>query len=670
MATAGSIVVDLLMRTASFESDTKRAESIAKKRADAIDKAFSEMGKKIGLAATAAGGAIAAMVVSTANAAKEISNLANLSGAGTEEFQRFAAGAKSVGIEQDKLGDIFKDFREKVGEFVQTGGGGMKDFFEQIAPKVGITADAFRNLSGPQALQLYVDTLEKAGLSQEQMSFYLESMASDTTALIPLLRDGGKEMTALGDAAAQTGQIMSDQTIYAAKQLSIQMDEFKGQLAGVRNEIVGALLPALVEVANQMKAVSGQGSAVSAIGSGIATVFETVTALGINVAYVLKQIGNEIGGIGAQAAAVLRGNFAQAAEIGRMMKADAAAARAQVDKDTEAIINARNKIIGTGSGVRGAGFADPRLLGTVPTVGAWAPPGKTTTTKPPRTSSSRASTTKDDAPFIGPMPNVDMMEKYLELEREAVSLRRSLMTDGEIRNEQEAKYFELLGEGLITQEEFNRAMGELAPKAIEAMTEMDEFAKSAAQNMQSAFADFLFDPFKDGLGGMLKGFGQTIQRMIAEAASAQLMKAMFGDMGKTGSIGGWAGQALGLAGALFGGSSGAAASGAVGAAAGASSYAASASELTKSAFSFGGFRASGGSVATGHAYMVGERGPEMFVPSSAGAILPTGSQAGGQSSEYNINVTVPAGSSQETRRAAAAGAREALGFINQAGRYA
>ena len=169
---------------------------------------------------------------------------------------------------------------------------------------------------------------------------------------------------------------------------------------------------------------------------------------------------------------------------------------------------------------------------------------------------------------------------------------------------------------------------------------------------------------------MLKGFGQTMQRMIAEAASAQLMKAMFGDMGKTGSIGGWAGQALGLAGALFGGGSGAAASGAAGAAAGASSYAASASELTKSAFSFGGFRASGGSVATGHAYMVGERGPEMFVPSSAGAILPTGTQPGGQRSEYNINVTVPAGSSQETRRAAAAGAREALGFINQAGRYA
>ena len=55
MASIGSLTVSLLMATGQFETDTKRAESIAKKRAEAIDKAFSEMGRKIGLAATAAG---------------------------------------------------------------------------------------------------------------------------------------------------------------------------------------------------------------------------------------------------------------------------------------------------------------------------------------------------------------------------------------------------------------------------------------------------------------------------------------------------------------------------------------------------------------------------------------------------------------------------------------
>ena len=49
---------------------------------------------------------------------------------------------------------------------------------------------------------------------------------------------------------------------------------------------------------------------------------------------------------------------------------------------------------------------------------------------------------------------------------------------------------------------------------------------------------------------------------------------------------------------------------------------------------FGGFRASGGSVSAGNSYVVGERGPEMFVPSSNGTIVPNGGMGG------TINITV------------------------------
>lgn len=245
MATAGSIVVELLMKTGAFETDTARAESIAKKRAQAIDQAFSGMGTKIALGASAAGAALVAMVGSTANTAKEISNLAQMSGAGATEFQRFAAAAQSVGLQQDQLGEIFKDFREKIGEFVSTGGGEMKDFFDQIAPKVGVTADAFRNLSGPQALQLYFDSLQKAGLSTEQMSFYLESAANDATKLIPLLRDGGKELNALGDAATRMGVIMDDRAIAAANEFNQNLSTMQSLLNGVKIAIANDVIPYL-----------------------------------------------------------------------------------------------------------------------------------------------------------------------------------------------------------------------------------------------------------------------------------------------------------------------------------------------------------------------------------------------------------------------------------------
>ena len=54
--------------------------------------------------------------------------------------------------------------------------------------------------------------------------------------------------------------------------------------------------------------------------------------------------------------------------------------------------------------------------------------------------------------------------------------------------------------------------------------------------------------------------------------------------------------------------------------------------------SFGGARADGGPVLGGGAYLVGERGPEVFRPASGGAIEPVGGGAG-----VTVNVSVDGG---------------------------
>lgn len=52
---------------------------------------------------------------------------------------------------------------------------------------------------------------------------------------------------------------------------------------------------------------------------------------------------------------------------------------------------------------------------------------------------------------------------------------------------------------------------------------------------------------------------------------------------------------------------------------------------------FGGFRAAGGPVSAGRAYVVGERGPELFVPQAGGSIVPNHAMGGGGSS-VTINI--------------------------------
>jgi hypothetical protein len=192
-------------RVGAFGSDT-----------ETMGRRLARMGKIAGVAALAVATAMTAMAAKGADAAREIELLSRASNASVADFQKMAYGAAKFGIAQDKLADILKDTTDRVGDFLTTGGGPMADFFETVAPKIGITADAFRGLSGPAALQLFVSSLEKANVSQERMTFFMEAMASDATALLPALRNGGKELARFGAEAEAAGLILSSDTIAAA----------------------------------------------------------------------------------------------------------------------------------------------------------------------------------------------------------------------------------------------------------------------------------------------------------------------------------------------------------------------------------------------------------------------------------------------------------------------
>lgn len=171
-----------------------------------------------------------------------------------------AAATSTVGIEQDKLADILKDVNDRVGDFLSTGGGPMADFFENIAPKVGVTAEQFRNLSGPQALQLYIDSLQKAGVSQGEMTFYLEAMASDLTMMLPLLKDGGAEMDRLGDRAEALGAVLDSDTITSMRRAQIAISEIGLVFKGIAYEIARGMTPVLEGLATAFTSLAVEGA--------------------------------------------------------------------------------------------------------------------------------------------------------------------------------------------------------------------------------------------------------------------------------------------------------------------------------------------------------------------------------------------------------------------------
>lgn len=170
-------------------------------------------------------------------------------------------------------------------------------------------------------------------------------------------------------------------------------------------------------------------------------------------------------------------------------------------------------------------------------------------------------------------------------------------------------------------------------EASEATDGLSVFAEQAARNMQDAFADFLFDPFEDGLDGMLKNFGKILQRMVAEAAAAQVFDSIFGKQGAGGTRSGgvdW--------GSMIG--------------------------------AFAGMFDAGGNIGAGQWGIVGERGPELVRgPAHITSRAETAKMIGGNSISVGQMVFPNVRTEQEARQATGAVARQLGRMVGGAGRY-
>lgn len=211
---------------------------------------FLGIGEQIARGVADGVAALPDIVTKVGEIAKQIENQARLANATTTEFQEWAFASKSVSVEQDKLSDIMKDVNDKFGDFMQTGGGEMKDFFEKIAPKVGVTATEFQSLSGPQILGKYYDTLKKANVSQAEMTFYMEAIANDAMLLAPLLDNNGEKLKEYAKQAHDLGVIMDQDAIAKTKEFNNSLETIQATMQGVFTRMAAQAAPFLTKLAN------------------------------------------------------------------------------------------------------------------------------------------------------------------------------------------------------------------------------------------------------------------------------------------------------------------------------------------------------------------------------------------------------------------------------------
>lgn len=680
MATAGSIVIDLLMRTGAFETDSKRAE----KRMRDLNKTANDVGRAIGggfktavtqlLAFTGVAIGLDSAVSSLKNAIDSADQLRDASirlGIGVETLSAYRYAAQQTGTDLEELNKGILRLAKNAQNALDP-----KSRQSRLFEALGIDKDSLSDLDKliPQIADRFndmVDGATKAALAQE---LFGKSGAN----LIEFLNQGSEGLKRFEDRARELGVLISQDTANAADEFNDKLADLKTAGQGLALQVAEQLMPSLSQLITWATDFVSDGSNAEQIAKDIADGFHTMTEAAGFFADVIDRLSSV-----RQFFADLE-NWNISSFIGKTMTAGNYLKEAfpwlykeiggkrddfsQVSTDTATTADTTHTLDPTvvtpdsGMGKRLAGFFSgsdkaggkqkqalseaakeaqklddkydqlkASLLEQIELTGEVTEVerlrydlahGELSKLDPARKQElidlqSKSEWLKDN--FEN---QKEIIEQNKELADRATQFHDDIILEqellGKTREEQErltaARY---LGAAAAT-EQGKAALAELDSylsrrKVIEDQVSlMDDFRSSAADALTSVVLDF--DNAWDHVKDFFDGLAERITQMIAE----RWIEKAFGQMGSTGT-GTTGGDWLGT---LFG------------------------------AF-FGGAKAGGGDVMGNRSYLVGEEGPELFVPRTMGMILPsekTGALGGGRSVTNNNNFIFDAPTTERTQQ--------------------
>lgn len=588
---AGSIIIDLLMKTGSFETDSKRAE----KRLRDMEKTAKQVGIAIGAAFATVGTALTVMTKNAIDNADALRDLSIRTGESTELLSAYGYAASQTGTDVETLAKGLKVLSKNAADALNPTSEQSK-VFAALGIDVKDATGNLRKLGDlipdiADRFKMMEDGTTKAALAQALFG----KAGLELTEFLNQGSDGLGEFT---EKAKALGIVVDGQTAAAADNFNDTLGDLKALSEGYALHLAKELLPDLQQLASGFADTATEGGKVAEMAADTADVLRAVGSVISFVGTSFNVAGKSIAafvGLLVAAKKAASGDFKGAAALAA--ESVAGVAKAAGGEYPAAASAQFANVHGHASTVPAGGIDSAAIARALsnPTVGK---AGLSETEKAAKKLNDQyadliASQQREIALFG---ETTDAARVRYDTEFGALAGLSEAKKQQLIQN---AEWQDQLDDTAALEQVWADAAAEHTQQVIDswskATDEMSVYAEEAGRNMQDAFADFLFDPFEDGLDGMLKGFGDILRRMAAEMIASQVFDAI-GAWGKenTGS-GGWAGA------------------------------------LASIASSFGGKRSGGGGVDGSKLYEVGENGrPEMFeqngktylIPGSDGRVMP------------------------------------------------
>lgn len=629
----GALTLDLILKLGGFEKGMDQAARISEKRLRQIEQTAKKIGTGIGIALGAAATGLVAFVKSSAESIANYQDIAEKVGDTAEAVASLKTAADVSETSLDSVAAASVRLTAALSKTDDEGKG-----VGNALKAIGLEIETFKKLSPVDQIEAVAQALGKFEDGANKTAVAVALFGKSGAELLPFLND-------LADGAERNITLTQAQ-IDAANEFQETLAGLKGSIGTLSQQFAAELIPVGLEVVKvfsdlikEVKLVAGDNS-IKEFAQGV------VLAMATSIEWVVRTIKtlNALRGSIQVVINDIRVLSKVAGFLNPLSAALGGGTSNQIDS-FKALLDERNQTLDEAN-QRYADLVDTNFTKVsdslrkafeeqknyVEKVNELDRPELKFSGIPPevaKNTKKAADAMKDYAFEVAKAAAAedlerrtaaqDAMNKKIEEARSVFESTRTPLEkfNAEIERLNKLRDTFVNGKPLIDDVTYRRAvvaaqddLTGLGKKTEEVADEMTVFWEQAARNMQDAFADFLFDPFSKGLDGMLSDFADTLQRMAAEAAAAQIFKAF--SSGFTGS-GGFLDMILGIGGGLGGNTP------------------------------IGGPRAAGGPVMPGRAYLVGEEGPEWMIPKSAGTILPNG-MGGGTTINVNIPLTAPTGS--------------------------
>ncbi|MET4734756.1 hypothetical protein ABIE64_003495 [Thalassospira sp. MBR-102] len=230
----------------------------------------------LGLAGIGFGGGVLAWLHSGAGEADVLAKFGRTVGISTERLQQWQHAAnQAAGMTNEELRKSFRDLAKNVGD-AANGIGRAKPIFEALGIPLRDNQGNVRDLNDllPE-LQAAFRKIENPAL---RTSTAMKLFGESGSKMSLLLQQPQEEMNRLFDEMSDLGMI-SDQAAKDTEAYNDAMDSFGKSITGVRNGLMGALMPVLTPLITKMKEfiISIRPQIVERLGTAISDAAKTMT---------------------------------------------------------------------------------------------------------------------------------------------------------------------------------------------------------------------------------------------------------------------------------------------------------------------------------------------------------------------------------------------------------